>query len=101
MSIIMVQQRPKNIEDKIANNKVISNLKKTILRKILIQNVWKCFMMHILKKKDKNVNLIGFENGIYDLDLLKFRNGLPKIMLVIQLVLIILNMMKMMSNIMM
>lgn len=73
-------QDQKNIEDKIAIiNKVISNLKKTSFKKNL--NTECVEMFHDAKfeeKLDTNVNLIGFENGIYDLDLLEFRNGLPE-----------------------
>ena len=35
-------------------------------------------MILSLKKNDSNINLLGFDNGIYDLETCTFRDGLPE-----------------------
>jgi P4 family phage/plasmid primase-like protien len=59
--------------------KIMSSLKTTSFKKNVIHECNELF--HDSKFEDKldtNLTLLGFENGIYDLDELKFRDGLPE-----------------------
>ena len=59
--------------------KIIKQLKRTSFKKNLIQECNELFHdPNFEEKLDKNLNLIGFENGVYDLGDLKFRDGLPE-----------------------
>ena len=59
--------------------KIIKKLKNTSFKKNIVQECNELFHDHKFEDKlDKNLNLIGFENGIYDLGQLEFRDGLPE-----------------------
>ena len=59
--------------------KIISSLKRTSFKKNIIQECNEMFHDSKFEEKlDTNVNLIGFENGIFDLNEHKFRDGLPE-----------------------
>lgn len=71
----------KDGEEKIhkAINKVVSQLKKTSFKKNLLEECAELFYDKEFEQKlDSNPYLIGFENGIYDLDNDEFRDGYPE-----------------------
>lgn len=58
--------------------KVIKNLKSATFKKSIIDEASKLFYVEKFEEKlDENRNLLGFENGVYDLKNGKFRAGLP------------------------
>lgn len=60
-------------------NKVISQLKKTSFKKNLLEECGELFYDSEFESKlDANPYLIGFENGVYDLDNEEFRDGYPE-----------------------
>ena len=59
--------------------KIIKKLKNTSFKKNVITECKEYFHDQEFEKKlDMNPNLLGFENGIFDLELFKFRDGLPE-----------------------
>ena len=59
--------------------KIIKQLKRTSFKKSVIQECNELFHDHKFEERlDKNLNLVGFENGIYDLEQEEFRDGLPE-----------------------
>ena len=59
--------------------KIIKQLKRTSFKKSVIQECNELFHDSKFEERlDKNLNLVGFENGIYDLEELEFRDGLPE-----------------------
>jgi len=73
-------QEQKIVEDKIAIiGRIILKLKETSFKKNVNSECIEMFHDSKFEEKlDTQLNLIGFENGIYDLDLLEFRDGLPE-----------------------
>lgn len=59
--------------NKIADNLMDINFKK----KIMEESKYLFYCDMFLKRLDENHQLIGFENGVYDLDMKKFRSGRP------------------------
>ena len=60
-------------------SKIIKQLKTTTFKGNVIKECSEFFHDDKFEEKlDTNINLIGFENGIYDLDELKFRDGFPE-----------------------
>lgn len=60
-------------------SKIIKSLKRTSFKKNIIQECNELFHNPKFEEKlDTNLNLIGFENGIYDLGQEEFRDGLPE-----------------------
>lgn len=58
--------------------KVIDNLKTTNFKdKVMIECCELFYNPEFLNKLDSNVNLLGFENGVYDLEQKMFRDGVP------------------------
>ena len=58
---------------------IIKKLKNTGFKKMVVQECNELFHDPKFENKlDTNLNLIGFENGIYDLAELEFRDGLPE-----------------------
>lgn len=58
-------------------NKIINSLKKTTFKRSLLEECGELFYDNEFEEKlDANVNLIGFENGVYDLENGEFREGL-------------------------
>ena len=58
---------------------IIKKLKNTGFKKMVVQECNELFHDPKFENKlDKNLNLVGFENGIYDLAELEFRDGLPE-----------------------
>ena len=59
--------------------KIIKKLSNTSFKKNVMSECSEMFHSFRFEEKlDSNLNIIGFENGIYDLDTLKFRDGLPE-----------------------
>ena len=59
--------------------KIIKSLKRTSFKTNVIRECNELFHNPKFEEKlDTNLNLIGFENGIYDLEQEEFRNGLPE-----------------------
>jgi P4 family phage/plasmid primase-like protien len=59
--------------------KVISNLKKTSFKKSILEECSELFYYERFEEKlDMNVDLVGFENGVFDLELGIFREGYPE-----------------------
>ena len=59
--------------------KMISNLKSAPFKTNIMKEAMEVFYDRRFKEKlDQNPYLIGFQNGIYDLKLCKFRNGCPE-----------------------
>lgn len=60
-------------------NKIILSLKKTTFKRSLLEECGELFYDSEFEEKlDANVNLIGFENGVYDLENGEFREGFPE-----------------------
>lgn len=58
--------------------KVINDLKNTSKKNNILKECAELFYYEKFETKlDSNVNLIGFTNGVYDLELLEFREGRP------------------------
>ena len=54
-------------------------LRKCTFKKNVLEECMELFYVPKFEEKlDNNVNLIGFENGVYDLETGEFRNGLPE-----------------------
>ena len=59
--------------------KIIKQLKRTSFKKSVVQECNELFHDHKFEERlDTNLSLIGFENGIYDLEQEEFRDGLPE-----------------------
>jgi P4 family phage/plasmid primase-like protien len=57
---------------------MIKNVKMTNFKEKVMTECSELFYdPHFLNKLDSNVNLLGFENGVFDLERLYFRDGLP------------------------
>jgi P4 family phage/plasmid primase-like protien len=57
----------------------ITKLNKTIYKKTLMTECANSFYeKNFINNLDENINLIGFENGVYDFKLKEFRDGLPE-----------------------
>ena len=60
-------------------NKISLNLRKESFKNNVISACASLFHnSKFLEKLDSNVNLIGFENGVYDLEAMEFREGYPE-----------------------
>jgi len=60
-------------------NKLISQLKKTSFKKSIIEECGEMFYKENFEEElDANLDLICFENGVYDLDKGEFREGYPE-----------------------
>lgn len=58
--------------------KVINDLKSTSKKNNIIKECAEMFYCEKFEEKlDSNVNLVGFKNGVYDLELMEFREGRP------------------------
>lgn len=66
-------QRKRLIIDKIVNNLMNTNFKETLLKECKSLFYDPLF----IQKLDSNIYLLGFENGVYDLENNKFRDGRP------------------------
>lgn len=59
--------------------KVLTNLKKASFQSSVMTEAAMLFNVEKIDEKfDSNTQLIGFENGVYDLDALEFRDGRPE-----------------------
>ena len=74
-----------NSEHKVAESdcemigKIIKKLGQPSFKKLVMSECLEMFHNYKFEEKlDSNLNIIGFENGIYDLDTLQFRDGLPE-----------------------
>jgi len=60
-------------------NKIADKLKNIVFKKHIIEELKSLFLDSKFEEKlDSDENLLGFENGIYDLKQKKFRNGSPE-----------------------
>lgn len=60
-------------------SKLITQLKKQSFKKALVSECGELFYIEKFEEElDKKLNLIGFENGVYDLDENEFREGYPE-----------------------
>lgn len=78
---LSTQQEEKDVYDGYVSRLVgvIKNLKKTSFQNNVMAQCAMLFNLERIDEKfDTNVNLIGFENGVYDLDAMEFREGYPE-----------------------
>ena len=71
----------KDLQDKEGKKicKIISELKKTAFKDNVLKECAEQFYdPKFIEKLDTNPNLIGMENGVYDLEALEFRDGYPE-----------------------
>jgi len=70
--------KKKFAEEATMYNKIASSLMDINFKERIMKEAKHLFYdKDFLKRLDENHQLIGFENGVYDLDLKKFRNGVP------------------------